>query len=138
MQLYQGRANAICPYNNLLIQNEDVLFNHTKPVNPDSKIIFTGKIPLKYPSSPKPKTTFPIFVGNYARSSHWFESGFTGFIGLTITSLARVGRLSLKGISYRRFSPMRYASAKRRVKSNHLQINNALKPKTSSVILKIL
>ena len=138
MQLYQGRANAIRPYNNILIHNEDVLFNHTNPVNPDSKLIFTGKIPLKYPSSPKPKTTFPIFVGNYARSSHWFESGFTGFIGLTITSLARVGRLSLKGLSYRRFSPMRYASAKRRVKSNPQQIILKPKTKTSSVILKIL
>jgi hypothetical protein len=127
MYRYHGRANAIRPYN-----------NPQNPVNPVSKLIFTGKIPLKYPSSPKPKTTFPIFVGNYARSSHWFESGFTGFIGLTITSLARVGRLSLKGFSYRRFSPMRYASAKRRVKSNPQQIILKPKTKTSSVILKIL
>jgi hypothetical protein len=28
-----------------------------------------------------------ILVGNYARSSQLFESGFTGFRGLTITSL---------------------------------------------------
>jgi hypothetical protein len=32
-----GRANAIRPYNNLLIQNEDILFNPKNPVNPDSK-----------------------------------------------------------------------------------------------------
>jgi hypothetical protein len=101
MYRYHGRANAIRPYN-----------NPQNPVNPVSKLIFTGKIPLKYPSSPKPKTTFPIFVGNYARSSHWFESGF---IGLTITSLARVGRLSLKGFSYRRFSAMGNAWGESRV-----------------------
>jgi hypothetical protein len=29
----------------------------------------------------------PFFGGNYARSSRVFESGFTGFRGLTITSL---------------------------------------------------
>jgi hypothetical protein len=32
-----GRANAIRPYNNLLIQNEDFLSNPINPVNPDSK-----------------------------------------------------------------------------------------------------
>jgi len=37
MHLYHGRANAIHPYNNLLIQIEDVLFNPQNPVNPDSK-----------------------------------------------------------------------------------------------------
>jgi hypothetical protein len=30
-------ANAIRSYNNLLIQNKDVLFNPKNPVNPDSK-----------------------------------------------------------------------------------------------------
>jgi hypothetical protein len=35
MHLYHGRANAIHPYNNLLIQNEDVLFNPKNPGNPD-------------------------------------------------------------------------------------------------------
>ena len=48
-------------------------------------------------NSNMPKTTFPVFVGNYARSSHWFESGFTEFIGLTITSSIGVGRLLLYG-----------------------------------------
>jgi hypothetical protein len=38
-----------------------------------------------------------IFVGNYARSSQLFESGFTGFRGLTITTLVSVGRLLLDG-----------------------------------------
>jgi hypothetical protein len=38
-----------------------------------------------------------IFVGNYARSSQLFESGFTGFRGLTITSLGSLGRLLLNG-----------------------------------------
>ncbi len=32
-----GRANAIRPYNNLLIQNEDVLSNPENPENPNSK-----------------------------------------------------------------------------------------------------
>jgi hypothetical protein len=35
--------------------------------------------------------------GNYARSSQWFESGFSGFSGFTITSLVWVGRLLLNG-----------------------------------------
>ena len=55
-----------------------------------------------------------------ARSSHWFESGFSGFTGLAITSLVGLGRLLLNVLSCRSFSPMRYASAKRRVKSNSL------------------
>ena len=38
-----------------------------------------------------------IFVGDYARSSQLFESGFTGFLGLTITSLVSVRRLLLNG-----------------------------------------
>ena len=57
-----------------------------------------------------------IFVGNYARSSQLFE---TGFRGLTITSLGN-------------------ALAKRRIKSNPLQITITPKPNTSSIILKIL
>ena len=36
-----------------------------------------------------------IFDGNYATSSQLFESGFTGFSGLTITSLVWVGRVLL-------------------------------------------
>jgi hypothetical protein len=52
-----------------------------------------------------------------------FESGFSGFIGLTITLL-----VSLEGyyeivLSFQGFSPMRYASAKRRLKSNHFSNN---------------
>ena len=39
----------------------------------------------------------PVFGGNYARSSRVFESGFTGFMGLTITSPVWVGRLLLNG-----------------------------------------
>ena len=35
--------------------------------------------------------------GNYARDSWMFESGFSGFRGLTITSLVWVGRLLLNG-----------------------------------------
>jgi hypothetical protein len=42
----------------------------------------------------KPNTIYLVSVGNYARSSHWFESGF---IGLTITSLVWGGRLLLNG-----------------------------------------
>jgi hypothetical protein len=42
MHLYHGRANAIHPYNNLLTQNKDVHCNPRNPVNPDSKLIFTG------------------------------------------------------------------------------------------------
>ena len=46
-----------------------------------------------------------IFVGNYARSSQLFESGFTGFRGLTIMSLFGVGRLLLNGaFIYRPFA----------------------------------
>jgi hypothetical protein len=81
MHLYHGRANAIHPYKNLLTQTKDVLCN---PRNPDSKLIITGNTPLKYPSPPKSKTIYLVFVRNYARSSYWFESGFSG---LTITSL---------------------------------------------------
>ena len=79
-----------------------------------------------------------IFVGNYARSSQLFESGFTGFRGLTITSLVSVEGYYEIVLSFQDFSPMRYASAKKRVKNNSLQMNLMLKPKTSSVILEIL
>jgi hypothetical protein len=61
-----------------------------------------------------------IFVGNYARSSQLFESGFTGFRGLTITSLGSVEGYYEMVLSFQGFSPMRYASAKRRIKSNPL------------------
>jgi hypothetical protein len=37
MHLYHGRANAIHPYNNLLNQTKDALFNPQNPENPDSK-----------------------------------------------------------------------------------------------------
>jgi hypothetical protein len=47
MHLYYGRANAIHPYNNLLTQNKDVHCNPQNPVNPDSKLIFTGIVTLK-------------------------------------------------------------------------------------------
>ena len=39
----------------------------------------------------------PFLDENYARSSQLFESGFTGFRGLTITSLGSLGRLLLAG-----------------------------------------
>ena len=42
-------------------------------------------------------TMHTFFGGNYARSSQVFESGFTGFMGLTITSPVWVGRLLLNG-----------------------------------------
>ena len=32
------------------------------------------------------KLSYPSIVGNYVRSSVWFESGFSGFSGLMITS----------------------------------------------------
>jgi hypothetical protein len=41
--------------------------------------------------------------GNYARGSWMFESGFRGFIGLTITSLIWVGRLLLNGAFFATF-----------------------------------
>jgi hypothetical protein len=47
MHLYYGRANAIYPYNNLLTQTKDFLSIPLNPVNPDSKLIFTGKITSK-------------------------------------------------------------------------------------------
>jgi hypothetical protein len=37
-----------------------------------------------------------LLGGNYAGSRQLFESGFSGFIGLTITSLFWVGSLLLK------------------------------------------
>jgi hypothetical protein len=57
------------------------------PVNPDSKL-FTGNILQK-------QATLIILGGNYARSSRVFESGFSGFSGLTITSPVWVGSLLL-------------------------------------------
>jgi hypothetical protein len=49
--------------NNLLIQNEDVLFNPRNPENPDSKLIGSGDIPPKYPSiHPNRRLTAQIFV----------------------------------------------------------------------------
>ena len=58
--------------NNLPPQTGDLIVNPINPVNPDSKLINTGNIPLKYPSPPKPNTIYLVFVENYARSSHWF------------------------------------------------------------------
>jgi hypothetical protein len=49
-----------------------------------------------------------------------FESGFTGFRGLTITSMVSVEGYYEMVLSFQGFSPMRYASAKRRIKSNPL------------------
>jgi hypothetical protein len=38
-----------------------------------------------------------IFGGHYARSSHWFESGLTGFIGLSrIKKVVICWKVSLK------------------------------------------
>jgi hypothetical protein len=50
------------------------------------------------------------------RSSQLFESGFTGFRGLTKTSLVSVEGYYEMVLSYQGFSPMRNASAKKRVK----------------------
>ena len=72
MYFYHGRANAIHPYKNLLTQTKDVLSIPRNPINPDSKLIITGNIPLKYLSPPKPNTIYLVSVGNYVRSSHWF------------------------------------------------------------------
>ncbi|MFY8012612.1 MAG: hypothetical protein ACOVRG_11565, partial [Saprospiraceae bacterium] len=44
-----------------------------------------------------------LLVGNYVRGSQVFESGFRGFIGLTITSLIWVGRLLLNGAFFATF-----------------------------------
>jgi hypothetical protein len=61
---------------------------------PDSEIIYrkyatkttmSAKI-LRSPTR-RANTIDFIFVGNYARSSQLFESGFSGFRGLTITPL---------------------------------------------------
>jgi hypothetical protein len=68
-------------------------------------------------------TNESIFVRNYARSSQLFESGFTGFRGLTITSLVGLEGYYELVLSYQGFSPMRNASAKRRLKSNHFSNN---------------
>jgi len=57
-------------------QTEDVICN---PRNPHSKKI-TGHSTSKKQAIPL------ISVGNYARSSQLFEAGFSGFMGLTITS----------------------------------------------------
>jgi hypothetical protein len=54
----------------------------------DIKTTMSAKI-LRSPTRPT-TTNESIFVGNYARSSQLFESGFTGFRGLTITSLVSV------------------------------------------------
>ena len=56
---------------------------------------------------------------NYTRSSRVFESGFTGFRGLTITSLVWWEDYYMV-LSFSGFSPLRYASAKRRVKVTNL------------------
>ena len=63
-------------------------------------------------------TIVSIFVGNYARSSQLFESRFTGFRGLTITTLVSEEGYYEMLLSFQGFSPMRYASAKRRIKRN--------------------
>ena len=55
---------------------------------------YSPKVPI---STTKQNTMYPIFIENYARSSHWFESGFTGFLGLTIMSPVWRVRLLLNG-----------------------------------------
>jgi hypothetical protein len=50
-----------------------------------TKTTISAKI-LRSPTR-RANTIESIFVGNYVRSSQLFESGFTGFRGLTITSL---------------------------------------------------
>jgi len=57
------------------------------------------------------------------RSSQLFESGFTGFRGLTITSLGSLEGYYELVLSFQGFSSMRNASAKRRLKSNHFSNN---------------
>ena len=61
---------------NLQAQTKDVLCNPRNPVNPDSR--------QDYRRYSKKKITSLILSGNYARSSHWFESGFSGCIRLNI------------------------------------------------------
>jgi hypothetical protein len=67
-----------------------------------------------------------------------FESGFTGFIGLTITSLVWGEDYYYMVLSFQSLQPMRYAAARRMIKSNPLRITLTPKTKTSSVILEIL
>jgi hypothetical protein len=45
----------------------------------------------------------PVFGGNYTRGIQVFESGFSGFIGLTITSPVWRGRLLLNGAFISKF-----------------------------------
>ena len=62
------------------------------------ELIFTGNIPRK-------TSTSLNLRWKLRTSSHWFESGFPGFIGLTITSLVWVERLLLNGaFIYRPFA----------------------------------
>jgi hypothetical protein len=64
-------------------------------IYPLAKLAYLRKSSIFYPlssggaiflDSPFPNM-HPLVVGNYARSSQLFESGFSGFLGLTITSL---------------------------------------------------
>jgi len=49
----------------------------------------SGDMPLRVAAlSGLSSTMAPFGGGNYARSSQLFESGFSGFPGLTITSMA--------------------------------------------------
>jgi hypothetical protein len=68
--------------------------------------------------SPTRRTTTndSFFVGNYARSSQLFESGFTGFRGLTITSLVSVEGYYEMVLSFLSFSPMRPRIGEEKVK----------------------
>jgi hypothetical protein len=63
-------------------------------------------------------------------AANGFESGFSGFTGLTITSLDAREDYYYMVHPFPGFPPMHYASAKRRVKSNPLQITNTSKTKT--------
>ena len=88
---------------------------------------------------PYPNTIHTVVVGNFAPSSFWFESGFSGCIGLIITSLICEGSLMLDGVpSFRSLSPMRNASTKKGYKVPNIRMTLTPKPKTSSLILEIL
>ena len=78
-----------------------------------------------------------IFVGNYARSRHWFESGFSGFRGLTITSLVSVGRLLLDGaFIYRPFADALSIGEREGVKS--IQFTNNPQVQSEDVLFNPL
>jgi len=84
------------------------------------------------------KTVLPNLGWKLRAQQPLVESRFTGFRGLTITSLVSVGGYYEIVLSFQGIPPMLCASAKRRVKSNPHQMSLKSKPQTSFVILEIL